>query len=237
MKTVTCIVLITAASACGATRPPVATSTLPANETQRLRTLVPDMWTEAQLAERSSQQARDNGDEQTAELDATRTRMLVHAATLEAQRIEFARERQQVEQETATLGAQAEQDEARRVELDQRLELARASELARQQIARAMSAARDFESRRSSHQSNRELRAMADALIAHAQALVTQARAARTNEEVLLNLQARINAARRNTSPRARLQQAAHAADLAEALFAQLSGEIDHDSHSDAPRQ
>ncbi|MCB9613586.1 MAG: hypothetical protein H6721_28165 [Sandaracinus sp.] len=153
----------------------------------------PDLVAAADLAREDAERAAEEGDGKAADDHATRARLWLDAALVEAERIRLDRERRAILEEAEAAAAEADALEAERVAIAARARHEAAAEVARVQMQAAFAAAERLEERGRRHRGpdvDRTRRDAAIALEARTQLLVAAARALGATDEELAPLEA-----------------------------------------------
>lgn len=189
----------------------------------RARVSAPDLVAEAESAAADARDAERSGDSEAASDHATRARLLLEAALVEAERIALDEERLEAETRAeghAAIAARIEGERAARAAEEAR---GRAASLARREAARAFATAETDENRRLRRRSGAVAvahRQASRALLERASLLAAAARALGAEPDTVNALEERILAASAIVDP----TEAMHAADQAHQDAMQLLG-------------
>lgn len=186
------------------------------------RERAPDLVARVEAAIEDADEAEARGDDAAAADHATRARLLLEAAQVEAARIEDEEARRAIEGRVAEILAQARRDERARERLSAELSRLAGARAAREEALRALEQAEEDEGRRGrqarvSLDETRDLRRGAAALRARARLTIGAARALGASDEVLapaLEAVERSEEARREPLEALRVADEAHRAAL-----------------------
>jgi len=197
------------------------------------RRRAPDIYAEAERAREAARRAEGANDVQAAADYATQARLLLTAATVEADRLALEEERLGLERQAREDVRRAIADNAARGELDRRMSRERAADLALQQAEVAFEQAAEDEPRRRRRDEN-EVRGMhrraASVLLRRASLALSAAEAMGASAAEVGTLRARIEEARGREDPSAALGEADRIYAEVQAVLGRLR------ARADAPR-
>ncbi|MBK8171310.1 MAG: hypothetical protein IPK60_13320 [Sandaracinaceae bacterium] len=143
-----CLLSVVGCGASESARSSMLRETLASPEVQRARVHAPDLVLQAERAHAAAHAFERAENPEAAADEETRARLLLAAATAEADRAEADEERLRLEHETNELDAQSARNEQERLQIEQESARLAAARTAREELARALAQAEHDEPRR-----------------------------------------------------------------------------------------